>query len=172
MSDFMRPAARAAIWRWREVIAAVAVAAFGVWWLQVFYSPVGWLGWAFVALGVGLTIAGVQRALFRQGADGPGVVQVRERRLAYFGPLTGGVMDVDDMTRLELEPAARPAAHWVLTGIGGDRLEIPVNAEGAEALFDIFAALPGIKTEKMLTVLRHTPDARVTVWSKVRPLLH
>ena len=172
MADLIRPEVRAGFWRWREVIAACAVALFGIWWLRTFYSPVQWIGWAFVALGLALAAAGFQRARFRQGSDGPGVVQIRERRMAYFGPLTGGVMDVADLTRLDLEPAALPAPHWVLTGVGGQSLAIPVNAKGAEALFDIFAGLPGIQTEKMLNVLQRTPDARVTVWSKSQPLLH
>ena len=172
MSDFIRPELRAALWRFREVIAAAAILGVGLWWLATFYSPVGWVGWAFVALGVALAGAGVQRARFRQGSGGPGIVQVRERRLAYFGPLTGGVIDLDDMTRLELEPKAIPAPHWVVTGMGGQSVAIPVTAEGAEALFDLFAALPGIRTEQMLAVLSRTPDARVTIWSRNRPLLH
>jgi len=172
MAEMFRPEARAALWRWREVIAALGVVLIGIWWLRTFFQPVQWIGWAFVAVGAGLAIAGLQRALFRQGNEGPGVVQIRERRVGYFGPLTGGVMDVEDVTRLELEPAALPAPHWVLTGVGGQVLEIPVNAKGSEALFDAFAALPGIRTDQMLSVLQRTPDARVTVWSKSRPLLH
>lgn len=172
MAEFLRPAARATLWRWREVIAGFGVVVLGAWWLATFFSPVQWLGWAFVLIGLGIGLAGAQRAMFRQGTGGPGVVQINERRLAYFGPLTGGVMDVADLTKLELEPAALPAPHWVLTGVGGQNLEIPINAKGADALFDVFASLPGIRTDAMLHVLQRTPDARVTVWTKSRPLLH
>jgi hypothetical protein len=100
------------------------------------------------------------------------VVQIRERRLAYFGPLDGGVMDAEDLLRLELDPSSHPAPSWVLTGQGGQRLAIPVNAANAEALFDVFAALPDIQTSLMLDVLSRTPDARVIIWQRAKPLLH
>jgi len=99
-------------------------------------------------------------------------VQIRERRFAYFGPLDGGVMDVDDLSKLEIDPSSHPAPSWVLTGVGGQRLAIPINATGAEELFDVFAALPNIQTNVVLDVLSRTPDARVTVWQRTKPLLH
>ncbi|SHF45429.1 hypothetical protein SAMN05444339_106153 [Loktanella atrilutea] len=172
MAEFLRPAARAALWRWREVLVAGALAALGLWWAVESMGIVRWLGVTLVAIAAGAGIAGVQRARFRQDGQGPGIVMLDERRLVYMGPLTGGAMDVADMTRLELEPAAMPAPHWVLTGVGGQDLAIPVNAEGAEALFDVFAALPGIRSRAVLEVLERTPGARVTVWEKTRTLLH
>ena len=171
MSGFLRPEARAALWRWREVLFAAVVALVGLWLAQSF-GVVRWIGWTLVALGAALAVAGVQRARFRQEGRGPGIVAVDEGRLVYMGPLTGGAMDIADLTTLELEPQAIPAPHWILSGAGGQRLEIPVNAENAEELFDVFATLPGIRTREMLDVLSRTPDARVTVWQRDRPLLH
>ena len=171
MRSFLRPEARNALWRWREVLFAGAVALIGLWLAQSF-GVVRWIGWALVALGAALAVAGVQRARFRQAGQGPGIVAVDEGRLVYMGPLTGGAMDIADLIRLELEPQALPAAHWILSGAGGQRLEIPVNAENAEELFDVFATLPGIRTGAMLDALSRTPDVRVTVWQRERPLLH
>ena len=168
----IRPELRAALWRWRETLTGLAVVAFGLWWLGTFFSPVAWIGWAFLALGTALAAAGWQRARFRTAGQGPGVVQVVERRLGYFGPLTGSAVDIDGISRLELDPDAHPAPHWIVTAIDGTRLEIPINATGADALFDAFSTLPGIRTETLLDVLSRTPDARVTVWSRSRPLLH
>jgi len=172
MGDFFRPEVRAFFWRWREVLLAGVVLLLGIWWAL---SGVGinvWLGYIFCLIGIGWGIAGVQRARFAQDGDGPGVVQIRERRLAYFGPLDGGIMDVADLSRLEIDPASHPDPSWVLTSIEGQILNIPINAKGAEDLFDVFAGLPDIKTNTVLDVLSHTPDARVTVWSRVKPLLH
>ncbi|MGJ8621996.1 MAG: hypothetical protein ACSHW1_04410 [Yoonia sp.] len=172
MNDFFRPEVRALFWRWREVCFAAAVLALGLWWAFTGFGITRWLGVIFCIIGIGWGIAGVQRARFAQDGDGPGVVQIRERRLAYFGPLDGGVMDVADLARLEIDPASHPAPSWILTGIDGQRLAIPINAKGAEGLFDVFAALPQIKTATVLDVLERTPDARATIWSRSRPLLH
>ena len=171
MPDLIRPEITAALVRWREALIGLAVAAVGLWWLATFFAPVAWVGWPIVALGAMLAVGGWQKARFRKPGRGPGVVQIDERRLAYFGPLTGGVIDMDDVTRLELEPQALPAPHWILGGIGGQELAIPVNADGADDLFDLFASLPGIRTEAMLAHLAHTPAARVTIWSRPAPRL-
>ena len=172
MADFLRPDARATLWRYRDVIAALGVCVLGAWWLSTFYDPVRWLGWAFIALGVVWALGAMQKLRFAQDGQGPGVVKIGERRLAYFGPLSGGVMEMDDLATLELEPDALPKAHWILTSVRGDRLEIPVNADGSDDLFDLFASLPGIETEKMLHSLSTQPNYRVVIWRATKPLLH
>ena len=172
MDDFFRPEVRAFFLHWREVIFAGALAFFGIWWALTGIGITQWLGVVFSVLGVAWAVAALQGARFAQDGDGPGVVQIRERRLAYFGPLDGGVMDVADLSKLEIDPTSHPDPSWVLTSIEGQVIAIPINAAGAEDLFDVFAALPDIKTHTVLDVLSHTPDARVTVWSRVKPLLH
>lgn len=166
MADFLRPAARAALWRWREALTGTGVVLFGFWWGVGAATLVQWIGWAFVAIGLALLVGGIQRGRFRTDAEGPGVVQVDERRLSYFGPLTGGIIDMDDLTLLELDPQAMPGAHWILTGQGGQRVAVPVNADGADALFDLFASLPGIRTADMLAALEQSPTNRITIWNR------
>ncbi len=172
MAEFLRPEIRQFLLRWREVLLAAVVGLLGVWWVLTGLGINFWLGVVMIAVAGGWGFAAVQRVRFAQGGDGPGVVQVRERRLGYFGPLDGGVMDIADMNRLELDPATYPTPSWILTGMGGQRVAIPINAVGSDDLFDVFAALPGIETSAVLDVLSHTPDARVTIWSRTRPLLH
>jgi hypothetical protein len=172
VAEFLRPEIRQFLVRWREVLLAAAVGLLGIWWVLTGLGINFWLGILIIAVAGGWGYAATQRVRFAQGGDGPGVVQVRERRLGYFGPLDGGVMDIADMNRLELDPATYPAPSWILTGMGGQRVAIPINAAGSDELFDVFAALPGIETAVVLDVLSHTPDARVTIWSKTRPLLH
>lgn len=172
MADFIRPEVKALAWRWRELIFAVLLGVLGLWWALTSSGAVKWLGWVFVALAIGVGIAGTLRARFRQEGQGPGVVKILERRVGYFGPLTGGAIDLDDATMLELDPNASPAAHWVLSDIHGQRVEIPVNADGAEALFDAFATLPGINMQTTVDVLSHASTARVVIWQKERRLLH
>ena len=171
MADFFRPEAKATIWRFRDVWGALAVLGLGAWWAATGLGFVQWLGYIIAGLGVVLLIAGIQRGRFRQGTDGPGVVQITERRLAYFGPLDGGVLDIADMSRLSFDPTGHPAPYWVLTGPEARDLSIPTTATGAEALFDVFSALPDLKTEKLLGVLSDPPDHRVVIWSRPVNLL-
>ncbi len=164
MAEFFRSEARAALWRWREVLAGVGLALGGLWFGAGSFGLLGWLGWVAVGLGVVLVWTGWQRLRFGRGGGGPGVVQVSERRLAYLGPERGGMIDLDDLVFLDLD-GARGRGVWVLGGPEGAGLEIPVDAEGADRLFDLFAALPGIRTERMLSALERMPEGRVRIWA-------
>lgn len=173
--SFIRPEARAVIWRWREVITASLVLVLGTYWTFGLGGVLHWLG--FVVLGIGAIsmLAALQRVRFYGDRGGAGVVAVDEGQVSYFGPLAGGVIALREMTKLELDPTMEPA-HWVLTQIGQQRLYIPVNAEGADALFDAFSTLPGIKTEGMLAALHTGAQSgdfhAVVIWQKKPPRLH
>lgn len=172
MDEFLRPEARAAFWRWREVIVAGVVILLALWWGLDSFGFLRWLAVLLGLIGVAMAVIALQRLRFSSGDEGPGVVQVDERQLAYFGPLTGGVIDLGDLVRVDLDPTGKPA-HWILTDLAGQMVHIPVNAAGAEALFDVFAALPGIKTERMLELLRGNPGGRVLIWqTTARARLH
>lgn len=163
MSDFLRPEARAALTRWREVLVGAAVLAFGLWLGLTRYGFVSWLGFGIVLVGAALVYTGLQHLRFRSAGDGPGYVEITERRITYFGPLSGGMADLDLLATLEFDPTGKPG-HWRLTAENGAALAIPVNAAGAETLYDLFAALPGIRTEAMLTALHDPPADPITLW--------
>ncbi len=166
----IRAEAARLLWRWREAATGAAALALGLWWLADGTRVLAFLGLALIAGGSLLALAGVQRARFRRQGDGPGVVRVTEGQLAYFGPFDGGLVAIRDILRLEIDP--RPdGARWILGRPAQAPLEIPVNAAGAEALFDVFAALPGIDTAAMLAALERDPAARVTVWERPRDVL-
>lgn len=162
---FFRPEAIAAIMRWRECLIGAVIALLGLW----FISGPGFLlaipGYAFIVGGAAFVWIGVQRGRFRGPDGGAGAVQVDEGQVTYFGPLTGGTVSLREMDRLTLEGAMFPA-HWKLTQDRQPPLLIPVNAAGAEALFDAFASLPGIKTERMLAALRTNPHQSTVIWSR------
>ena len=99
---------------------------------------------------------------------GAGAVRVDEGQIAYFGPLTGGVIALREMERLSLDRGAYPA-HWKLEQPGQDAVLIPVDAAGSEALFDAFAALPGLRTERMLAELADDKTLSVVIWER-RPM--
>lgn len=168
--SFIRPEASAAVWRWREVLVGIAVAVLALWWLA---GPQGLLGWIapvlLVAAGA-LIMVGLQRGRFRGAGNGLGAVQVDEGQVTYFGPLTGGAVALRELSRLKLDGSLRPA-HWMLEQKDGPALMIPVDAAGADALFDAFATLPGLRTERMLAQLQDKPDAAVVIWERARPSL-
>lgn len=162
MPDLVRPAALRALRRWREVAAGAALAALALWLALSTFGLLRWVAAAGALLGLGLAFTGLQRLRFGAAGGGRGVVRVDERRLTYWGPLTGGVIDMDDLQALDLDPGARPA-HWRLRAPGA-ALDIPVDAEGAGALFDLFAALPGLRTEAMLAALARRGGPPVALW--------
>ncbi|QUJ75605.1 hypothetical protein KDD17_11635 [Sulfitobacter albidus] len=162
---FFRPEAKAALWRWREVLVAGTLVLLGLWWLL---GPGGLLmlpGAALLIAGIALGVVGVQRGRFRGTGDGAGAVQVDEGQVAYFGPLTGGVVALRDLERLSLDRRGSPA-HWRLDAAGQSPVMIPVNAAGADALFDAFATLPALRTERMLTELRGGTAQAVVIWER------
>lgn len=173
---FFRPEAKAAVWRWREAITGAIVTLAGLWLI----SGPGFLlavpGYGFLFGGIVLIWLGIQRGRFRGPDGGAGAVQVDEGQVTYFGPLTGGTVALREMESLTLEGAMFPA-HWRLAQKGQPPLLIPINAAGADALFDAFATLPGLRTERMLSTLRTNPHQAVVIWQRgpLRPegaLLH
>lgn len=163
MSGFFRPEAMAALMRWREVLAGAAILALAFYWMLATRGLLAWVGAALIPLAGLAVYAGIQRVRFRAGHGGPGWVQVDEGQVSYFGPLDGGIRAVADLDALILDPSGTPPV-WVLRQMGQSDLAIPVNAEGADALFDAFAVLPGLRTEFMLAQLAQSPDHPVVIW--------
>lgn len=168
--SFVRPEARAALWRWREVLVGLVLLLIGVF-FTFRIGIVFYIGCVLIALGATLIVAGIQRSRFRRGAGGPGVVTLIEGQIAYFGPLSGGTVAVEDMTELAIDPTGRPT-HWLLKDHLTE-IAIPETAEGAEKLFDVFATLPGLSTERMLAALERA-NTRTTIWraAAIRRRMH
>lgn len=163
--SFIRPEVKAGLARWREALTGAGVAALGLYWAMGVGGLLGWIGWLLVPAGAGIAVIGIQRARFRATGRGPGVVLVDEGEITYMGPLSGGSVSVRDLERLVLDPTSVPTL-WVLEEPGQPVLHIPVNAEGAGDLFDVFSALPGLRTERMLAELNGTGAHPVVIWER------
>lgn len=163
--SFFRPEAKAELVRWREALVGAGLVVLGLWWLLGPGRLLTFPAVAFLVAGAALIWIGVQRARFRGKGDGPGAVQVDEGQIAYFGPLTGGAIALREMSRLILDRSQFPA-HWQLEQPGVPAVTIPVNAAGAEALFDAFATLPGLRTERMLAELQARTRYQVVIWQR------
>lgn len=164
MAELIRAEARAALWRWREVIAGGLCGGLGLRGVQSFGLWV-WLGWGALALGAVLILTGVPRARFRARGRGPGLVEVDELQLRYMGPFSGGEMALDTVMVVALGRMAG-APGWVLTNAFGERITIPVEATGADSLFDAFSALPGFRMERALSAIGAGHAEVVTIWRR------
>lgn len=170
----IRPAARDWLWQRREVIAALGLAVLGAWlmWLG------GWVllpaGGLVLALGAALGLSAFRRLRFAQAVAAPGMVEVDEGQVGYLGPAFGGYVALPDLTELRLVTIHRRRL-WRLKQADGQALLIPVDAAGAERLFDAFASLPGMDTAVLVEALGaplRTPvnDTRV-IWRRAGPAL-
>lgn len=161
--SFVRPEATAQLRRWREVLIGAALWLPGLWWALLGNGLIVYVGIALLLGGASLMAIGYQRGRFRVAGDGPGFVEVSEGEVSYFGPLTGGSVALPDLARLSLDGTGHPP-HWILSQPGRPDLYVPTTAEGAETLFDAFAALPGLRIEHMLARLRQPTRDITVIW--------
>ena len=171
--SFVRPEVAAALTAHRETIAAGGVGALGLWLVAAgggYVPPV--LGLILFTFGLVWGLQALRRRRFAQGGEAPGVVRVTEAQIAYLGPRTGGFVGLPDLTEVRLL-TLRGRRIWKLRPLEGDALHIPVEAEGAEALFDAFATLPGMDTAALVAALsaEGTTDSKVVALNAVDRLL-
>jgi hypothetical protein len=169
MTGFLRPEVAVVLKRWREVLAGLAVLGLGLW---IAASPgpiVQGFGYVLAALAALALIPAIRRARFGGGGTGPGVVQVVEGRILYMGPITGGAVALAELTSLALRRDHAGAAAWLLTE-PGTMLVIPVDATGAEALFDAFTTLPGLGAQRLLAARNGSRRGEQMLWRRATPL--
>lgn len=162
----IRPELIQAAQRWRELLVGMALAALGLWAAFGSGGILALLGYGMAALGAGLALAGVQRGRFRQGTgEGPGIVRVTEGQISYMGPLNGGAVARDLITALHFDPRSYPPV-WIFFHNDGAPLHIPVTAQGADQLFDLFEQLPGLDMQRVLALRADPGKASVRLWAQ------
>lgn len=168
--SLLRPGAVAALMRWRGPLAALALAGGGLWLFGA--AALAGAPLALAALALTLAVAGwiardaILHARLSAARTGPGVVAVREGAVAYFGPHGGGVADLDALTSVALAPGPDGQV-WLLRGADGAVLRAPAAAQGADALLDAFAALPGFDRNRVLRAAR--APVETVVWRRGGP---
>jgi hypothetical protein len=165
VSGFLRPQARAVLIRWREAIAAGAVIALGLWISQRHGVILPAFGWVLMAGGALALVPSVRRARFASSGQGPGVVSVTEGQISYLGPYYGGAVAMDLLEALSLRRADDGQTYWVLTQ-ASEVLVIPSDALGAEALFDAFAALDGLRSPQLLSAMQGGVPGTTVLWRR------
>ena len=161
----IRPELVARLRPWREVIAAGLTGAFGIWMFAqggLLFQP---LGGAILALALLWGLGAWRRRRFAAPVRAPGLVEVEEGAIRYFGAKAlGGEIALRDLAQIRLV-RLDGHAHWRLKTQGGEALLIPVEAAGAAALADAFAALPGFDLSAAAAALAANDAFRV-VWQR------
>lgn len=171
--SFVRPEITNTVWRWREVLVSLGFAALGAWTAVQGGYLLTPLGLAVFALGAGWALTTWRRLRFQQEGEAPGIVRVTEAQIAYFGPRVGGFVGLPDLSEIRLL-TLRGRRIWKLKQGDGQLLHIPVESDGAEALFDAFAALPGIDMAALVAALGSdapASDSRVIALAEVDRLI-
>lgn len=167
--SFVRPEVTALLGRWAEVLGAGGAGLLGIWiitWGGYFF---GGLGTALVVAASAFGVVALRRMRFRMGVDAPGVVEIDEGKIGYLGPVFGGYMGLSDLAELQVLDVAGRRRCWRLKAADGQALLIPFAAEGAAALFDAFAALPGAEPRRLLRAADMPAPDPVTLWRRPLP---
>lgn len=156
--SFFRPEALARLARWREVGAGLALLGAGLWLATrpgLFYATLG-LGLA--GLGAALSWLALGRLRFRAAGAAAGIVEIDEGQITYLAPQGGGFAALSEISEIALVSGGARGLEWRLCQPGLPPLAIPASAEGAQALYDAFAALPGARPGVFLAALSHPPQ--------------
>ena len=176
MSDFLRPEARQSLNRYRDLIIAAVVGSIGLYWGLTTFGLMVWVGWFLVIIALAFAASGIQRLRFETDKGGVGIVTVKEGQVTYLAPFDGGMVAMSELSALILDYSQDPP-RWVLRQLGHQEVQIPLDAEGTDKLFDVFAALPGLQTGEMLAALEKNDGHPIVIWQRSKatenvPRLH
>ena len=148
----IRPELAARLTRWREPIAAAALGLGGIWVATRGGWLLGPLGAGIILFAAGWAAMALRRLRFVADVAAPGMVEVDEGQVGYLGPAFGGYVALPDLVELRLL-TMRGQRLWRLKQADGQALLIPVDAAGADRLYDAFASLPGMDTGALVAAL-------------------
>ena len=161
----IRPEVITLLQRASEVISAACLLTFGLWLMwQGGYLLVP-VGLAVSAIAVAWGAMAFRRMRFAQAVNSPGLVEVDEGQIGYLGPQIGGYVNLPDLIELRLI-TMRGRRMWRLKQQDGQAILVPVDAKGAENLFDAFASLPGMDASALVEALQAKPQTGSSALSK------
>lgn len=163
----IRPALRDHLLRQREAYAAGLGLAASLW----VATRGGWflagVGLILAAVALGWLMLALRRARFLRPVSDPGVVDLDEGRIGYYGAggsVLGGYLALEDLAEIRLLHL-NGSQFWRLKSRDGQALLIPVAAVGSEKLFDAFASLPGIDLGALTSALSNRITAQ-SLWRR------
>lgn len=144
--------------RWREVIAALALALFGLYLASLGGVILVPFGLAFAALAAALALQALRRLRFAGDTPAPGLIEVDEAQITFLSAIGGGAVSLAELAEIRLV-TRNGHRYWHLRQTDGTALPVPVDATGSAALFDAFATLPGMDTGALVAALAPAPPA-------------
>jgi hypothetical protein len=148
----IRPELREALVRWREPLVAGSVALVGLWFVWLGGYLLAPLGIATTLLALGWGVHAIRRVRFARDVTAPGLVEIDEGQIGYLAPERGGFVALRDLAEVRLIALGHDL-HWRLKQADGQALLVPVSAAGADKLYDAFASLPGMDTQRLVGAL-------------------
>lgn len=148
----IRPEVVAIAHRYREAIGASVIVLAGLWLMALGGYVLFPLGLIIAAIGAALTLTAFRRARFAQTIGAPGMVELDEAQIGYLAPDLGGFLSLEELTEIRLL-ILHGKRLWRLKQADGQALLIPVDAAGADRLFDAFAGLPGMDASALVAAL-------------------
>jgi len=172
--SFIRPEAQRVLSRWGGTAGWLAALGFLLWTGVANLRHGGLWGWAalllFAPVAAWFAYSAFAHARLAAGVKGPGHVEIRERRIFYFGPHGGAIVDIEALSAVTIVTTSRlPAgdgAFWILDHDDGPEALIPNAASGAEALLDAFSALDGFSYAKVVEAMGSARNASFTIWRR------
>ena len=157
----LRPEAKALLLRWVEPTLWALATLWLAWRTASAIPSQSWVGIVVAGTMTLIAAAGLRNALLRRRAlqerRGPGIVIVDEGRISYLGPLGGGTMALEEISRIEVYDET-----WLFTGRDGTLLPISSGSEGVAPLADALAALPSFD----VALLRPKSVKRQEIWTR------
>ena len=168
--SFIRPELRDELVRWRETLVGAALALVGAYALWRGLVRLNWMAETFgillIVAGASIAWTGWRRARFSAAKEGPGLVEVTERQIRYLSPFGGGFVDIEEISRLEVRDTMEGGREWVIRPRAAPALHIPLDATGAERLYDAFIHLPGVDEAALVRGANGIGGHRDVIWRR------
>lgn len=170
MTGFLRPEAIRFLARWREVGIGICVALASLYGIVTLHGITFYLALVGVPIAIALIWEGVYRARLPELWFGPGLVEVDERQITYFGPYGGQAISVDALTRVEIVTSDLGPFEgdivWVLHSEDAPPLSIPAGATGAQRIHDALLALPGMDFRRIVEAMGSVENRLFVIWQR------
>jgi len=168
--NFIRPNVRAHFSKWFEAYLVAAFLIIGLRLLirgfvieSIVYEIVGAL---VVLLGLVFLRGAIQRIQFRRSQMAPGMVDVTEREISYFGPMLGKTISLESLLKIELRESEAYGSVWVMHNSEGDPMIVPTSAKGSDRLFDAFTSLSDVKMDALVRAVNTVPVRNHVIWER------